>query len=162
MTQTGTQPECEPDRPRNEVKLAQSEAGEDVRLTVEQNPRTFRVYYNRFLGLQVLLTLLDREDSAVRGVTLERCLELISRRFKRHGESGTTHVFVRELEANTKDNVFRMMQGEYWSPDPETRAKIERLGLHTSLSVGDVVEDKEGRCWLCMPFGWREIEDASS
>jgi hypothetical protein len=162
MKETGTQPECEPDLARSEVKLAQSEAGEDVRLTVEQNPRVFRVYYNRFLGLQVLLTLPDREDHAVRGVSLERCLDLISRRFKRHREGGTTHVFVRELEAKTKDDAFRMMQGEYWSPDPETRAKIERLGLHASLSVGDVVEDEEGRCWLCMPFGWREIEDASS
>jgi hypothetical protein len=162
MTKTGAQPKCEPDRPRSEGKLAQSEAGEDARLTVEQNPGVFRVHYGRFLGLQVLLTLLDGEDHTVRGVTLERYLELISRRFKRHRESGTTHVFVRELEANTKDDVFRMMQGEYWSPDPETRAKIERLGLHTSLSVGDVVEDEEGRCWLCMPFGWREIDNASS
>ena len=70
-----------------------------------------------------------------------------------------THVYLCDVEAESKDDVFRLMQGEIWSPLGEARPLIERLGLfHTSMSVGDVVQDEEGHCWLCTEVGWTEIE----
>ena len=69
-----------------------------------------------------------------------------------------THVFVRDVDGESKDDVFRLMQGEVWSPQGEARPLIERLGLsHTSMSVGDVVQDEEGHYWLCAKVGWTEI-----
>ena len=69
-----------------------------------------------------------------------------------------THVYLGDVEAASKDDAFRLMQGEVWSPQGEARPLIERLGLsHTSMSVGDVVRDEEGRYWLCESVGWTEI-----
>jgi len=69
-----------------------------------------------------------------------------------------THVLVRELEAGSLDEVFRIQQGEVWSPNGEQRDLIYKLGLmHTSMSVGDVVEDPEGVFWECRPVGWNNL-----
>ena len=49
---------------------------------------------------------------------------------------------VMELEASNPDMVFVAMQGESWSPRGEAREAIESLGLsHTSMMVGDIIED---------------------
>lgn len=50
-----------------------------------------------------------------------------------------THVLLGRIAAEPEE-VFELMQGEFWSPRGEARSLIERLGLHhTSMSVGDVV-----------------------
>ena len=69
-----------------------------------------------------------------------------------------THVFVREVEAESKGEVYCSMQGEVWSPRGEAKPLIKRLGLsHTSMSIGDVVQDQDGRYWLCVEMGWKEL-----
>ena len=69
------------------------------------------------------------------------------------------HTFVREIEASSKDDVFRQMQGFNWSPRGEARPLIERLGLnHTSMSVGDILQDSDGVYWECASLGWEKIE----
>jgi hypothetical protein len=69
-----------------------------------------------------------------------------------------THVFVREVQAPTLEAVFYLMQAERWSSRGEAQSVIRELGLtHTSMSVGDVVQDESGRCYECLMLGWREI-----
>lgn len=70
-----------------------------------------------------------------------------------------THVFVREVRAKSKGDVFCQMQGEVWSPNGEARPLIEFLGLnHTSMSIGDVIQDESGVYWECIDSGWRELD----
>jgi hypothetical protein len=70
----------------------------------------------------------------------------------------TTHIFVREVEADNLDEIFRIQQGENWSPNGEQRDLIWKLGLaHTSMSVADVVQDPDGEYWECRPIGWRNL-----
>jgi hypothetical protein len=55
-----------------------------------------------------------------------------------------THTPLIEIEASDLENVYCRMQAENWSPNGESREMIKSLGLHhTSMSVGDVVEDLE-------------------
>jgi hypothetical protein len=71
---------------------------------------------------------------------------------------GVTHVFVREVEADSLGHVFTQMQGEVWSPNGEARMLIEYLGLsHTSMSVDDIAVDEYGVVSQCMSYGWQEI-----
>ena len=71
-----------------------------------------------------------------------------------------THVRVTTVEADNRADAWLKMQGENWSPHGEARSLIERLGLsHTSMSVGDVLQDEEGEYWECLDLGWRRLED---
>ena len=90
--------------------------------------------------------------------------------FHASGEFGTprltigallsSHVRLCQVEADNRDDAFRRMQGEHWSPHGEARSLLESLGLgHTSMSVGDVIQDEEGTYWECLDHGWRPIED---
>ena len=72
----------------------------------------------------------------------------------------TSHVHLCQIEASSLDDAFRRMQGESWSPHGEARALLRSLGLgHTSMSVGDVLQDGEGACWECLDQGWRRLVD---
>ena len=72
-----------------------------------------------------------------------------------------THRFVCELDVPRLENVFVRMQGEVWSPNGEARELIASLGLHhTSMSIGDVVQDNDGVHWMCAPLGWQRLPDA--
>ena len=72
-----------------------------------------------------------------------------------------THRFVCELDVPRRDNVFAQLQGEVWSPNGEARELIASLGLHhTSMSIGDVVQDGDGVHWMCAHLGWKRLPDA--
>jgi hypothetical protein len=71
-----------------------------------------------------------------------------------------SHVYLCTVEANCLDDAYCRMQGENWSPHGEARDLLRSLGLsHTSLSVGDVIQDEEGVYWECLDRGWRPLED---
>jgi hypothetical protein len=71
---------------------------------------------------------------------------------------GPEYVKVREVEANNLEALFIKMQGEEWSPHGEAREHILSLGLHhTSMSVGDVAVEDDGKAWQCDILGWREV-----
>ncbi len=60
------------------------------------------------------------------------------------------------------DVVFHHFQAEFMTN--ERLARIRRLGqktgLHTSMSVGDVVNDRVGRrMYQCTAFGWKPVEN---
>ena len=72
----------------------------------------------------------------------------------------STHVRLCEVEADSLDDAWRQMQAEHWSPNGEARPLLERLGLcHTSMSVGDVIQDEDGTYWECLDLGWRSVGD---
>jgi hypothetical protein len=56
------------------------------------------------------------------------------------------------------EKIFIKMQGENWSSGGEARDFIKRSGLtHTSMSVGDVIIDSEGRVWGVDEVGFRPL-----
>jgi hypothetical protein len=77
-----------------------------------------------------------------------------------------THVFLTTFEAqegqpvdHALEDVFQHFQAENWSPNGEARALIQRKALgHTSMSVGDVVVDPQGRAHLVASFGFEPLE----
>ena len=72
----------------------------------------------------------------------------------------STHAPLCGIEADSLDDAWRQMQGENWSPNGEARLLLQRLGLsHTSMSVGDVVQDEDGIYWECLELGWKRVED---
>ena len=88
--------------------------------------------------------------------------------FHSSGELGTppltaaalclSHAWLFEIEAASLDDAFRRMQGENWSPQGEARQLLQALGLrHTSMSVGDVLQDEQGIYWECLEHGWRAL-----
>ncbi|MCG3209301.1 MAG: hypothetical protein FOGNACKC_02922 [Anaerolineae bacterium] len=95
---------------------------------------TYQVYYQRFFGL-------------VRPAEMKL------------GYLGFSHRRVTQLAARSLEDVFHRMQAERWSPQGQARALIRRLHLsHTSLSVGDVVQDSRDNWWVCDMAGWRPLE----
>jgi hypothetical protein len=71
-----------------------------------------------------------------------------------------SHVYLCQVEAIGRDDAFREMQGENWSPHGEARELLQSLGLgHTSMSVGDVLQDEGGVYWECLDRGWRPLAD---
>lgn len=51
-----------------------------------------------------------------------------------------THVFIGRISERDLNKVYRMMQGEEWSPNGEARTMIRRKSIgHTSMSIGDVI-----------------------
>lgn len=72
----------------------------------------------------------------------------------------TSHAHLCQVEAHSLDEAFCRMQGENWSPYGEARGLLCSLGLgHTSMSVGDVLQDDEGVYWECLDRGWRRLVD---
>jgi hypothetical protein len=78
-----------------------------------------------------------------------------------------THVHLRDVELTDTaaapvdamlETVWRMQQGDVWSPNGEARGLIREKGLgHTSMSVGDVVVDPEGRVQLVASAGFEDL-----
>jgi hypothetical protein len=51
-----------------------------------------------------------------------------------------THVFIGRIHESNLNKVYRMMQGEEWSPNGEARTMLQRKGIgHTSMYIGDIV-----------------------
>ena len=72
----------------------------------------------------------------------------------------SSHVRLCAVEADSLDDAWRQLQAEQWSPNGEARPLLERLGLsHTSMSVGDLIQDEDGEYWECLDLGWRAVED---
>jgi hypothetical protein len=69
-----------------------------------------------------------------------------------------THTFLRTVEAAGLDDVYHQSQGEVWSPNGEARGLIRAKRLaHTSMSIGDVIEDAAGRFWAVAFAGFTDL-----
>ncbi|MDD5053636.1 MAG: hypothetical protein PHO27_12950 [Sulfuricurvum sp.] len=72
-------------------------------------------------------------------------------------EMHKSHVFVKNVEASSLEDVFAVMQGENWSPNGEARDLILKKGLHhTSMSIGDVI-GLNNQYWEVAFIGFTEL-----
>jgi hypothetical protein len=68
-----------------------------------------------------------------------------------------THVLLGKIKETKKENIFRMMQGENWSPAGEARNLIRSKGLkHTSMSVGDIIKIGSN-IFMADNFGFKKL-----
>lgn len=77
-------------------------------------------------------------------------------------EMKKTHVHLTDLDLpggpNQLERVFFEMQAEVWSPNGEARGLIKSKGLgHTSMSVGDIIVDEDGRMHSVINLGFKEL-----
>jgi len=73
-----------------------------------------------------------------------------------------THVMLKEIDAPDRDEAWVAMQGENWSPQGEARELIKSKGLtHTSMSIGDILQDEDHRYWVANDHGWAELPDVA-
>jgi len=73
-----------------------------------------------------------------------------------------THIFLARISENNLGEIFKMMQGEEWSPAGEANALIRRRGLHhTSMSVGDVIQTGS-KAFLVDGMGFKELPRVAS
>lgn len=69
-----------------------------------------------------------------------------------------THKFIKQVEAEDIEDVFFHMQGKQCSANGKTRDVIKSLGLsRTSMSIGDVIEDEDGRFYVLEMIGFSEL-----
>lgn len=69
-----------------------------------------------------------------------------------------THVLLGRISETGLEQIFRIMQGEFWSPNGEANDMIRRLGLgHTSMSVGDVVRLPDGKAHVVANVGFQWV-----
>ena len=70
------------------------------------------------------------------------------------------YTFICKCRAEDKEDCFRKMQGEIWSPNGEAKGLILACGTdHTSMSVGDMIIDPSGECYMVMMCGFELIPD---
>ena len=69
-------------------------------------------------------------------------------------------IYLGDIRAETLENAFELMQGESYSPNGEASRLIRSLGLtHTSMSVGDLVLDRDSNRWNSVCFnGFKEVQ----
>jgi hypothetical protein len=68
-----------------------------------------------------------------------------------------THILLGKIACRDLHMIFKLMQGENWSPKLEASNLIRSKGLqHTSMSVGDVI-GIGGRFWVVDIMGFKEI-----
>jgi hypothetical protein len=53
---------------------------------------------------------------------------------------GSSHVLLGKISESDLNQIYRIMQGENWSPEGEANSFIRSKGLHhTSMSIGDII-----------------------
>lgn len=68
-----------------------------------------------------------------------------------------THVHLGSIGENNEDKIYRLMQGESWSPRGEANELIKKSGTgHTSMSVGDVIV-MYNKLYMVDTYGFRRI-----
>lgn len=77
----------------------------------------------------------------------------------RRSELDRTHVVVGEIVETEPDEVYRLMQGEFWSPRGEANDLVSGKGIYTSMSMGDVMILPDGRTLVVEGCGFRQLED---
>lgn len=75
----------------------------------------------------------------------------------------TTHAAVHEPDAPNKEVALQRMDAGGWTAAmrKQMEARIEQLGVgHLSMTVGDVLEDVDARCfYFCASFSWELLRD---
>ena len=69
-----------------------------------------------------------------------------------------SHVLLGKIKETNMEKIFRIMQGEHWSPLGQARTLIQSKGLrHTSMSVGDIVKVR-GKLYMVDSMGFEPLD----
>ena len=70
---------------------------------------------------------------------------------------GSSHVLLGKISERDLNQIYRIMQGENWSPEGEANSFIRSKGLHhTSMSIGDIIV-VGGKTLMVDRSGFKEI-----
>lgn len=66
-----------------------------------------------------------------------------------------THVYLKDIEAEDRENALYRMRAENWSPNGEARELLQAKGLqHTTMTIGDVLVDENNAVSLVTGIGF--------
>jgi hypothetical protein len=69
-----------------------------------------------------------------------------------------THVHLKDIEADDRDDALARMQADVWSPNGEALDLIQSKGLqHTSMTIGDVLVDDRDAVDLVTAIGFSRL-----
>jgi len=61
-----------------------------------------------------------------------------------------------ETDLKSLETIFRLMQGEFWSPAGQANEMVKSKDVHTSMSIADVVKCGD-KAWIVLPIGFEEL-----
>jgi len=68
-----------------------------------------------------------------------------------------THVLIGKIKDTDKEDIYKKMQGENWSPAGEASNFINESGInHTSMSTNDIIVI-EGKMWVVDEIGFKQL-----
>jgi hypothetical protein len=105
------------------------------------------------------IQLTDAEIAAVNnGETSDRIKAYFDRSFDSmfKAENFQHYTHVANVDVDGFEQAFRAMN--LWEDD-EHFDRVERLGLCSSMSVGDIVADHDGTLYRCASFGFAQLEN---
>ena len=69
-----------------------------------------------------------------------------------------THVHLKDIEADSREDAFARMHANIWSPNGEALDLIQSKGLqHTSMTIGDVLVDETDAVYLVTGIGFSRL-----
>jgi hypothetical protein len=69
-----------------------------------------------------------------------------------------THVHLKDIEADSRDEALDRMQGDIWLPHGEALDLIQSKGLqHTSMTIGDVLVDEADAVYQVTAIGFNRL-----
>ena len=67
-----------------------------------------------------------------------------------------THVHLKDIEADSREDAFDRMQADIWSPNGEALDLIQSKELQrTSMTIGDVLVDEDDAVYLATATGFK-------
>lgn len=103
------------------------------------------------------IQLTDAEIDAInRGEETEKSKAFFDRSFEStfKAENFQYYTHVANVDVDGFEQAFRAMN--LWEDD-ENFDRVERLGPCSSMSVGDILEDHDGKLYRCASFGFTAI-----
>ena len=69
----------------------------------------------------------------------------------------STHQLIAVDDELDLEKLFKLYQGENWSPNGEAKELVISLGLqHTSINIGDIVQQGDNY-YFCDVIGWAKL-----
>ena len=69
-----------------------------------------------------------------------------------------THVHLKDIEADDREDALYRMRADIWSPNGEAIDLIQNKGLaHTTMTIGDVLVDESDAVYLVTAIGFSRL-----
>jgi hypothetical protein len=71
-----------------------------------------------------------------------------------------THVHLKDIEADDREDALHLMRADIWSPNGEATNLIQGKGLeHTTMTIGDVLVDESDAVYLVTAIGFTQLRE---